>query len=249
MRSVLHSRMEIVTFHRIYVLSARGVVRYVGVTGGSEQDRLEHHLYEAKSGIRNHRCNWLRSLKSKRPQVEVVEWIRPEDRDERETYWIALFRAYGHDLVNETDGGDGTRGYVFTPEVCQKISKAITGLKKSPECRAKMSASHKGRPKTPEHRKAMSEAQKGRKHPRELVLKANEAKRGQKRKYASSEFIGVFWNKHAQKWCVRLRILNKYYWVGTFETELEAAHAVDAYVRKRGFSPKLLNFPNECPTL
>ena len=170
--------------------------------------------------------------------------MRPEDRDERERYWIALARDYGHKLVNGTDGGDGTQGYVFTPEVRERISKAITGVKKSLECRKKQSDAHKGKKKTPEHRRAMSDAQKGKRQSPEHDLAAAEGKRGQKRTYASSKFIGVFWNPRSEKWCARLRVLNKYYWVGTFESELAAAQGVDAYVHKHNLSPKLLNFPD-----
>lgn len=239
--------ITVVKFHRIYVLlDWQGIVRYVGVTGGSEQDRLEDHWYESKNPKKsNHRTNWLRSLKE-RPRAEVIEWIRPEDRDAREEYWIALFRDYGHRLVNNTDGGDGTRGYVYTPEVCAKISKAITGLKKSPECRKKQSDAHKGKPKSLESRQRMSAAQTGKKHSPEWVEAANEAKRGMKRKNASSEYYGVFWNRAAEKWCARVRLYNKYHWIGTFETEIDAAEAVDVFIYANNLSLKLLNFPESC---
>jgi hypothetical protein len=43
-----------------------------------------------------------------------------------ECWWIAACRAAGFDLVNLTDGGDGTKGYKHTKEVCEKISRRMT---------------------------------------------------------------------------------------------------------------------------
>ena len=40
---------------------------------------------------------------------------------------IAQLRAEGYELVNRTDGGDGTSGYRHTPEAKAKMSKATVG--------------------------------------------------------------------------------------------------------------------------
>lgn len=235
--------MEIVKFHRIYThADPLGIIRYVGATEKDERARLEEHWMESRNlKNRNHRLNWLRSLE-KPPAVDVIEWVRPEDRDERERYWIQLARDYGHKLVNGTDGGDGTRGYVFTEEDRKKIGDSKRGKPHPPGTGEKIAAKLRGQPKTAKHCAALSESHKGYKPTRDEVIKANEAKRGAKRKNASSEYYGVFWNKVAEKWCARLRLYNKYHWIGTFETEIDAAKAVDAFVRENNLSLKLLNF-------
>jgi hypothetical protein len=43
-----------------------------------------------------------------------------------EVCWIKALRNDGYRLVNLTDGGDGTRGYKHTEEVCEKISLRMT---------------------------------------------------------------------------------------------------------------------------
>lgn len=102
----------------IYVLRKRNTGatsseagRYIGVTAELPETRLKQHLDEAYYKKRqNHRLNWLRSLEED-PVVEVIEWVLPMHREEREKYWIALFRDYGHRLVNGTDGGKGASGH------------------------------------------------------------------------------------------------------------------------------------------
>jgi hypothetical protein len=100
--------------------SGKDAVRYIGVTHGSLRRRLTVHLADArchKDGP-NHRVHWLMSLLSAgvTPQIVALETV---DRDgfKRECQVIAEYRSEGYDLTNTTDGGEGTLGYVVSPDV------------------------------------------------------------------------------------------------------------------------------------
>lgn len=124
------------------IREASGCVRYLGVTSKFPEQRLAEHLYEAKSTKKKtHRLNWLRGL-DQPPMIEVIEWVLPGDRVEREKYWISLFKDYGHKLVNGTDGGEGTPGrkYVHSIKTRAKLRVSALGRKEiSDETRKKMS--------------------------------------------------------------------------------------------------------------
>ena len=61
-------------------------------------------------------------------QNDMIE----EDAFLLEMWLIAKFRHEGHPLVNKTDGGEGSTGYVPTPELRKYMSKLMTGRKKPP---------------------------------------------------------------------------------------------------------------------
>lgn len=163
---------------KIYgLVDPEGVVRDVGKTEQSLERRLQQHWSEARSGKRNHRCNWLRTL-SGPPKIVLIEEVAFQERQEwetREIYWIALFRDYGHNLVNGTIGGESVMsGQKHTAEARAKISVATAG-KNNPnfgkthslETRARISAAKvgkPGRPHTLETREKIGAAQRGEKN-------------------------------------------------------------------------------------
>ena len=55
--------------------------------------------------------------------IEVVEECdTPEQLNEREIFWIAFFNCKRPNGYNLTDGGEGSKGCSFTPEVCLNMS-------------------------------------------------------------------------------------------------------------------------------
>lgn len=75
-------------------------------------------------------------------------------------------------LINKTDGGEGTSGYVYTQEDLKRMSDSHKGNVASDETRAKMSASM-----TPERRAMLSAINKGKTLPPERVAKMSEMAR------------------------------------------------------------------------
>ena len=57
------------------------------------------------------------------------------------------------------------------------------------------------------------------------------------------KYAGVRWRKDTNKWRVQFGYLGEKYSVGSYATELEAAHAHDRFVAERGFK-RPLHFPD-----
>lgn len=130
----------------IYVLKdpRTGEVRYVGKTKNSLRKRLTDHIYDSKRH-KNRRANWIKSLAKKglEPIIELIETVSSgEDWAEREKYWIKWYRGNGCNLLNMTDGGEGSAGYVYTEEVRKRIGDASRGKKRSLDAIEKSARGH-----------------------------------------------------------------------------------------------------------
>lgn len=196
-----------------------GLIRYVGKCD-DPKTRLPGHLKDPK---KNHRTNWIKSLTKQglKPALEIIAEVPWGAWQFWERSYIRLYRCIGFDLVNATDGGDGSlnpgldtraklraarlgrkmppefgaaisarkRGKKLSPEHCEKLSIAHTGLawsgarraaKVSTETRAKMSASRLGKKLSPETCAKMSVSQMGRKVSAETRAKISAAHLGKK---------------------------------------------------------------------
>jgi hypothetical protein len=157
---------------KIYSLQdENGNIRYIGKTSRSLKERFSAHLLEARNGIKNHRCNWIRSIISngKWPSPFLIGEVEGDGCKE-EIAWIAYFRVEGVNLVNETKGGEGMTGWKPSKETCRKMSEAGKGRIFSEEHKRKIGEAHKGnknnlgRRHSPETLLKMSAAQKGNTH-------------------------------------------------------------------------------------
>lgn len=172
-------------------------VRYIGKTVRPILVRAQKHLNTARLGGRNHRCTWLRSL----PGAPIAKLIlSTEDRyaSAAEKFAIALMRAAGADLVNATEGGEGTPGLACSSETRAKRSVSMKGKNRgprSPETKAKIGAKSKGNKNSlgrlcsPETRARISAAKKGRtsREPRSLETRMKISATKRARPYYHSE--------------------------------------------------------------
>lgn len=128
--------------------------RYIGQT--IEPDtRLAWHIQAAKRGEKRWVYNWIRSLLSHgvSPIMRIIEHCSlDKEANDRESHWILLYRSYGVDLTNLTDGGGGIRGMKHSEETKAKIGRAHTGKVLTPEQRMAMSKARTGVPLSPERR-------------------------------------------------------------------------------------------------
>lgn len=119
--------------YKIYTLSCpkTNVVRYVGRTTDKLKYRLSKHIYDRKKH-KNHRCHWINKIYSEglKPIIELIDSCDTyETCIQLEIYWIAQFKAWGFELVNETKGGEGSHGYKHSKESLKKIRDFINQRK------------------------------------------------------------------------------------------------------------------------
>ena len=151
----------------MHLRESDGKIFYIGKGSGrrafscSGRGKFWHHV-EKKHGFR----------------AEILmRFEKEDDAFEHEKFLISCFREIGVQLVNLTDGGDGSSGFRLSeetkikigtavknrdPSVNVKISNSLKGKIVSSETKLKMSLSKLGRKKSDEHRKNISRAAKGR---------------------------------------------------------------------------------------
>lgn len=170
----------------VYSLSSSedGVIRYIGQTTGRLDRRLIHHRYDAKKLSKIHKSNWIRSVVNSGHDVVIAPVEENAEFAKAEIRWIAHYRSLGFDLVNTTDGGEGTVGYIRDQAWRDRQSAMMMGrksprkgVKLSPETRAKISEVQKGKVISEEHRAKISAALKGRKKSPEHIAKVVAAHR------------------------------------------------------------------------
>lgn len=103
-----------------------GVVRYVGKTFRTPEQRLYFHVWHAKRGAPGHKNAWIRSV-GLAPSIVVLNVVPIESAASAEMEFIAHYRGLGFDLTNSTDGGDGTYGYKHSEQTIGKIKAALVG--------------------------------------------------------------------------------------------------------------------------
>ncbi len=149
---------------RIYTIyRARCLVNgksYVGFDSAWPKRRIQHERY---SGHLRGRFQ----LALRKHGIESFEWTvvyRSTDGDHTlkvmEPHFIRVFSGYTHGY-NSTLGGEGSLGYVATPEAREKISAKNKGKHRSPksdETKKRMSEAQRGRRPSEEARRKMSEA-------------------------------------------------------------------------------------------
>lgn len=132
-----------------------GKIRYVGWTYDTKR-RFRMHLRDSLKNRHTHKEYWICSLLQDgfKPILQIVEEV--VNYLEREIYWISKLRSDGHDLVNSTDGGDGSIGLKYTPE---RLAKAQITLKRinTPEAISKFVEMARTRPRTKSERTQASE--------------------------------------------------------------------------------------------
>ena len=187
----------------IYALSdpRTGMIRYVGKADNPDK-RLGSYMADKQ---RNHRTNWLSSLKTEglKPNMILLDRVPSAEWQQWERHYISQLREEFH-LVNETDGGDG--GINLSEDGRRKISAANKGKKKPPrseEHSRRISESNKGkiqsdetkrkrslsmmgkrfpgRVHTDEYKRKMSESTKGRTFSDETKRKISEKAKGNKK--------------------------------------------------------------------
>lgn len=144
------------------------------------------HRAKSKYG----RNRWWHNIVKKHDYIiEIVEvGLKHSEAIKKEIELIALYgrkdKGLG-ELVNLTDGGEGTIGYHHTPEMKEKLRLSSTGNKnakgaRSDEFKERNRQFKLGGSATEETKKRMSESHKGKKMPEGALAKAWETRRKNK---------------------------------------------------------------------
>lgn len=132
----------------IYVLidPITNMVRYVGKANNVSQ-RYRAHLNRARKH-QIHKANWIKQLRELglKPIIEVIDIVPITEWVYWESFWIAQMKAFGFDLLNYTNGGDGC---TFANQTSfKKGHKSWLGKKHTEETKNKISENSysKGKP-------------------------------------------------------------------------------------------------------
>lgn len=95
---------------KIYTLSSSEFpenIRYVGQTINTLNKRLIMHKHKSKKET-NHRACWIRSVYKNGFEVLIneIDIVTEDDWAEKEIYYIKLFKSFGANLVNFSNGGE-----------------------------------------------------------------------------------------------------------------------------------------------
>ncbi|MEA9567140.1 NUMOD3 domain-containing DNA-binding protein [Polynucleobacter sp. AP-Nickl1-40-C4] len=95
-------------------------------------------------------------------EVEILAyWNTSEEAKKHEVELISYFKGLGVNLVNMTEGGEGTVGFFPSEETRKKLSEIQKKLQNSPERKAFTSRLHTGRKRPEETKQKMSQAMRG----------------------------------------------------------------------------------------
>lgn len=116
--------------------------QYVGQTNDFQKRKNSHLFALRRNRSRNrHLQNAFNKYGEDAFEFIVLEYCDVADLNEREVYWIEKLGTYinGYNL---SIGGDGIRGYHFTDEQKEHISKALTGKKRDEIAKQHMRENH-----------------------------------------------------------------------------------------------------------
>lgn len=125
-------------------------IRYIGRTKHTLIKRLYEHCTVRNLKSNTHKNNWIKQLISLnlRPIIEVIETVDLTQVYIREIYWIKCYKEARHNLINTSDGGDGSFGYKMSKTAIQKsldTRRINNTLKRSDICKLRISIAQKGK--------------------------------------------------------------------------------------------------------
>lgn len=85
-------------------------VRYVG-KANNIKNRYNGHLIDKSF---TYKANWIKSLLNKglKPEIEIIDEVLESEWKYWEVFYINLYKSWGFNLTNSTEGGDGIGGEV-----------------------------------------------------------------------------------------------------------------------------------------
>lgn len=225
--------------------------KYIGQAVNIER-RKNEHLLCLKNGTHSNthlQNSWDRYGENNFSFYSLEECADENLLTEKEMFWIKYFktldRRFGY---NKKEAG---RRGKLSQESKNKISIKNKGKKPSKLAIENSTFARKGIPLSTAHKEKISNSEKGRIISEHTKNKMSISKQGENSPFlgkkhvgSTSSFYGVHFSNKRKKWCVTLSVNSKRYFVGRFDSEMEAAVAYDNFICKNSF-PNPLNFPKE----
>ena len=169
--------MDILPRFYVYVLCRPdGRPFYVGKGQG---DRIGHHEAAARNGHKSRRYSIIRKIWREGGEVFRQKVFTTDDENMAYAMEQALIAAIGRKyLANESDGGEGNRGYRHTEVAKARIAKAMTGRELSAQWHTNVQAAKVGKPRSEACKAKIRANLTGRKLPPEHVAAVAAANRG-----------------------------------------------------------------------
>lgn len=147
-------------------------IRYVGKTCNLAK-RLHGHRSGDRRRAHRHLMRWLAScLERGGLDVEVLqECVSAAELNEAETFWIGYWRYVGANLLNRTNGGDGTPGLQVSEDTRRRMSDWQRGRSLSEEHRRNIALGQLGNKRGPETGEKIRAKRKGQPWPEEAKAK------------------------------------------------------------------------------
>lgn len=129
-------------------------------------------------------------------KVEILaHWDTAEEAVSHESLLIACFKDMGYELANLTEGGETSSP---SQETKDKISKTLTGRKRSPEECKNIAVGQKGRVHTSEHKAKISAKLIGTKKSNKFRAKMRARRQSVDSKSKISESLKIYWQKRKE---------------------------------------------------
>lgn len=174
-----------------------GEVKYIGQTRKKLKHRLTNHISDRR---KNKKSDWICYLKKKglKPTIELIDEVGEDEINFWEMHYISLYRSWGFNLKNMTDGGDSNGK--FSLEARRNISNALRGRKLSEEHKRNIGNSGKGRIMSEAHKNILRQCRKGNKFAfgvkRSEEFKKNVGERMKKLNKGNQRWLG---KKHSEE--------------------------------------------------
>lgn len=153
------------------------IVRYVGATSGSVDNRLSIHITQAVNKQDTRPVSeWIRELlmEDVEPTYMTFERVSVDQWEEREKYWIS--RHSGPDLLNVAHGGKGSPGVVRSEELRKRVGDFFRGRSLPQEHRDKISQAKMGHAMPDHVREALLKANQGNKQSAATIEKRKQSR-------------------------------------------------------------------------
>jgi group I intron endonuclease len=108
----------------------------------------------------------------------LITGLTEDEAKAKEKELIAYYDCMSPNGYNQTEGGEGCKGWKMSDEQKEKIARALKGRKRPQEIREFLRKRQLGKTHTKESKEKMSQSQKGRKHTPESIAKMKEIWKG-----------------------------------------------------------------------